>query len=59
MEPLVLNHAIKAEWTVPISKNNETVLPAIVKFTLDSVLVMVIVVGPSECGHCQPSELRN
>lgn len=40
-----LQYAIKAEWTVPIPKNNEILLHAAVMATLDSVLVMVMVVG--------------
>lgn len=40
-----LQYAIKTEWTVPIPKNNEILLPAAVMVTLDSVLVMVMVVG--------------
>lgn len=54
-----LKYAIKAEWTVPIPKNNEILLPAAVMVSLDSVLVMIMVVGASECGHWQPSALRN
>lgn len=52
MESLVLNYVIKVEWIVFIFKNNEIVLFVIVKFILDLVLVMVIVVGFFECGYC-------
>lgn len=54
-----LKSAIKARWTVSISKYSETVLPAAVMIALDSMIGTALVVGASECGGCQPSELRS